>query len=318
MRFLFTFSFLLLASSGYCRITEKVVLSTATGKIHGTLTLPQSFKKAMPLVIFIVGSGPTDRDGNQINLRNNSHLYLADSLAKRGIATLRYDKRGIGESKPAALDESALRFDYYVDDAAGWVKQYKTDKRFSKVIIAGHSEGSLIGILAAQREAITGLISIAGIALPADSVVMRQLAASPGIPPVMIDSMRLLFSALRRDGSVENIPGGFYQALLRRSVQPYMVSWMKYNPAEEIAKLKIPILVVQGKNDTQVDTTQAVALAAASKTSKLVMVEGMNHVLKAAAMDQTDQQESYIMPDRPVKTELVKAIYTFVQTVGKK
>jgi uncharacterized protein len=318
MRFLFTLCLLVLSVAGFCHQKDSVVLSTFSGNVHGTLTLPENVKKPVPLVILIVGSGPTDRNGNQINLQNNSHLYLADTLAKLGVATLRYDKRGIGQSKQAAPDETSLRFDYYVDDAAAWVKKYNNDKRFSKVFIAGHSEGSLIGMIAAQQVPVAGFISIAGIAVPADSVILRQLAASPGVPPVMIDSMRMLFGMLRKDGHVENIPGGFYQALMRKSVQPYMVSWMRFNPAEEIAKLKVPVLIVQGDIDLQVDTPHAYALANASKGSKLVVVKGMNHVLKASTTDPSDIQDAYIMPDRPIKPELVRAIYNFVQTSGKK
>src|ERR1043165_7771862 len=138
-----------------------ISLSTPTGKIYGTLTLPNA-KSKVPLVIIIAGSGPTDRNGNQNKWANNSLLGLGDSLARLGIASLRYDKRGVGASKAAASNETKLKFDDYIDDAVGWVKKMQHDKRFSNIYIAGHSEGSLIGIVAAEKVVVAGLVSIEG------------------------------------------------------------------------------------------------------------------------------------------------------------
>lgn len=294
-----------------------VNLSTATGTLYGTLTSPTA-KTAVPLVIIIAGSGPTDRDGNQHGLKNNSLLALGDSLARKGIASLRYDKRGIGASKPAAPDESKLRFDNYVSDAADWVKRFQRDKRFSNIYIAGHSEGSLIGMLAAQRIPVAGFISIAGVAVSADSVVLVQLAASPNIAKSMVDSMRMFFGMLRKGQTIDPVPKGFYQALLRKSVQPYVASWMKYNPAQEIAKLHVPVLIVQGTTDIQVDTSNAYALAAAKPGAKLVMIQNMNHVLKEVSRDISDNQLSYVDPGFLLKQELTPAIAAFIFSVEKK
>ncbi len=291
-----------------------VTLTTPTGKLYGTLTIPAA-KAQVPLVIIIAGSGPTDRNGNQMRMVNNSLLGLGDSLAREGIATLRYDKRGVGASKAAAPNETNLRFTDYVDDAVAWVKKMKTDPRFSKVLIAGHSEGALVGMLAAQRIPLAGFISIAGIARPADSVMLRQLAASPDVAASMVDSMRMYFGMLRRGEPIEFVPPGFYQALLRKTVQPYLVSWMKFTPAEEIAKLKIPVLIIQGTSDIQVDTTEAYALAAAKKGSKLVIIQNMNHVLKdLPSRDILDNQFSYADPGFLLSRKLAPAIASFIFT----
>src|SRR5579859_7330981 len=101
---------------------ELVQLKTPSGTIYGTLLVP-SAPKRMPVVLLIAGSGPTDRNGNSAMLPapNNSLKMLAEALAARNIASLRYDKRGIGESKAAMTAEKDLRFDTYVDDAVAWV-----------------------------------------------------------------------------------------------------------------------------------------------------------------------------------------------------
>ena len=137
----------------------------------------------MPVVLLLSGSGPTDRNGNSPMLpgKNNSLQMLAEGLASNGIASLRYDKRGVGESAKAMMAEADLRFETYVDDAVAWCEQLRKDKRFSAVIIAGHSEGSLIGMLAAKRCNAAGFISIAGAGRAAADILRTQLAGK--LPP---------------------------------------------------------------------------------------------------------------------------------------
>src|SRR5690606_20762943 len=131
---------------------EAATLATPSGTVHGTLLVPPA-SGPVPIALLIAGSGPTDRDGNSAILpgANNSLKLIAEGLADSGIASRRYDKRGIGESAPAGPNEVDLRFDNYVDDAAAWVERLQADPRFSAITIIGHSEGSLIGMIAAER-----------------------------------------------------------------------------------------------------------------------------------------------------------------------
>lgn len=326
MRFLSLFLSAILFPLALFAVQKDSTISIATpaGKVYGTLTIPAS-KTRMPVVLIIAGSGPTDRNGNsQLGggariLTNNSLLALGDSLAKQGIASLRYDKRGIGASKAAAPEESDVRFDDYVKDAVDWIEKLQHDNRFSRVYVAGHSEGSLIGILAAARTKIAGLISIAGVAVPADSIILQQLRASPMVPASTLDSMRMYFSMLKKGQLIDSVPTGFYQMFLRKSVQPYLVSWMKYYPAEEIAKVKIPVLIIQGTTDVQVDTAQAYALAAAKRGSKLVIIDGMNHVMKdLPSRDLADNQLSYVDPGFLLSRKITPAISSFIFSIEKK
>ena len=170
---------------------QPIALDTPSGKVAGTLRLPAGADKA-PAVLIIAGSGPTDRDGNIAMLpdHNDSLKMLAEALAQSGFASVRYDKRGIGESRAAAPDESQLRFDTYVTDAAAWIARLKADPRFSSVAVIGHSEGALIGMLAAERAGASAYVSLAGVA-DTPGVVLRKQMAGKLPPPIAADNERI-------------------------------------------------------------------------------------------------------------------------------
>ena len=291
---------------------EEITLNTQTGDIHGKLMLPES-NTPCPVVIIIAGSGPTDMDGNSIGtgLTNNSLLYLARELAANGIASVRYDKRGIGKSSAAETKEEELRFDHYIDDAAAWADKLAGDARFCKVVIAGHSEGSLIGMVAAKRsKAVKGYVSISGCGSPAYEILEKQLQSQPA--QIQKESAEIC-KELREGRTVAQVP--FYlAALYRQSVQPYLISWFAYNPAVEIAKLNIPVLILQGDKDIQVGVEEAEKLHAAHPSSSLYIIKEMNHVLKHCdTMQQMAQLATYSKPELPIKPELVSHIVEFVK-----
>jgi pimeloyl-ACP methyl ester carboxylesterase len=271
---------------------------------------------AVPLAVIIPGSGPTDRKGNSplIPGANNSLKLLAEGLAAHGIASLRYDKRGIGASAASNINEANLRFDNSADDAAAWVDRLRQDPRFSTITIIGHSEGSLVGLLAAQKSATDGYVSIAGAGRPADKILREQL--SKQLPPDLLAYSNRSLDALLAGHKVDSVPPSL-MALFRPSVQPYLISWLGVDPQAQIAKLKIPALVTQGTLDAQVPESDAKLLAAAQPKAKLIMIEGMNHVLKRAAPDQASQAKSYGDPTLPVPPELIDGISAFIKTVPR-
>jgi alpha-beta hydrolase superfamily lysophospholipase len=233
---------------------------------------------------------------------------LAEGLAAKGIASLRYDKRGIGESMAVGPGEKDLRFEMYVDDAAEWAKKLKSDKRFSSVIIVGHSEGSLIGMIAAQRGAAGAYVSIAGLGRPADVVIRMQLMGQ--LPPDLRGFSEQALESLKSGKRVENVPPALAM-IYRPSVQGYLISWFFYDPVAEVKKLTIPVLIVQGTTDVQVMVDDARALAAAKPDVKLELIEGMNHVLKMVS-DPARQAASYSDPNLPVAGRLVEVVAAFV------
>jgi pimeloyl-ACP methyl ester carboxylesterase len=294
-------------------VAEPVELHTATGTIYGTLILPIQ-SSPMPVALLISGSGPTDRDGNSAMLpgKNNSLKYLAEALAEKGIASLRYDKRGIGQSRSAGLNESDLRFEQYAQDAAGWCDSLKKDKRFNSVWIIGHSEGSFIGMIAARETPVNGFISIAGIGVPAAQTIRMQLQGK--VDAQTFSKVDSILNLLEKGKPVETIPPEpLFASLFRSSVQPYLISWFKYDPAKEIAKLKIPLLVIQGTTDIQVREEDARILSQSNPNARLEIIDGMNHVLKQVPVDLTMQQKSYMDPDLPIDASLVRMIAAFIQ-----
>ena len=303
-------------------ISESIVLETATCDLHGTLLRPQA-SGPVPIALIIAGSGPTNRDGNSAGLKgpNNSLKLLAEGLAEHGIASLRYDKRGIGESavpkNPNILPkESDLLFDVYIDDAVSWGRKLRVDRRFSFLTVIGHSEGSLIGMIAAKRLNADAYISIAGAGRPAHHVLLDQLKA--GLPPDLLKSAEEIINQLAAGNTVESVPASL-TFLLRPGIQPYLISWFQFNPAEEISRLSVPVLIVQGTTDVQVSVEEARLLARANPKAKLLLIEGMNHVLKAVPTDMTKQMASYSDPALPVIPELISAVSRFLnESAGRR
>jgi len=279
--------------------------------LKGTLEVPNT-GKTVDVVLIISGSGPTDRNGNSRLLpgKNNSLKMLADSLYANGIASLRYDKRGIGES--SKLKETDVRFDMYVNDAVHWIEFLRKNKRFSKIIIAGHSEGSLIGMIAADREHADKFISLCGAGRPAYTVIEEQLKKSK-LPEPLMKECNSIIDSLRHGTTVNKVDRPLTR-LFRPSVQPYLISWFKYDPAKEIARLKIPVLIIEGTTDIQIDVKDAKRLAKANNNGKLKIINNMNHILKnVPTLDRRKNYKSYSNPDLPLPEELCKNIIKFIK-----
>jgi uncharacterized protein len=288
---------------------SEMILKTPTGDIFGTLTVPLNVKTT-PLVLIIPGSGPTDRNCNSpLGIKTNAYKMLAEGFAENGISTLRFDKRGIGQSSAAMTSESDLRFETYINDVLAWVSFLKQDPRFSKIILLGHSEGSLIGMAAAQQTDVAAYISISGAGKPADQVLKDQLKTR--LPPALMDQSNKILDSLKMGFTVTNVDPSLV-SLYRPSVQPYMISWLKYDPARIISELKIPVLIIQGTTDLQVSVEDAKLLAAAKPDAKLLIIENMNHILKDSDNDMQKNIATYKNPDLPLKQGLVDEIVSFI------
>lgn len=290
-------------------------LSTPTGQLYGSLLVPT--RGALVPVVFIhPGSGPTDRDGNNPILpgKNNSLRLLAEGLAARGIATLRVDKRGIGASAAAMTTESALRFETYVGDAAAWLRRLRGDPRFERVVALGHSEGALIAALAASEGGADAYVSVAGAGRRASELLRWQLRSR--LPPPLIAENERILTSLERGREVGRVPSEL-QALYRPNVQPYLISWFRYDPAAVLRGLALPMLIVQGTTDLQTDTTEGRALHAARPDAIYLSVQGMNHVLKLVGGGPAQQRASYADSTLAVAPALVDGIARFVDSVRR-
>ncbi|TAK17076.1 MAG: alpha/beta fold hydrolase [Acidobacteria bacterium] len=267
----------------------------------------------VPVVLIIAGSGPTDRNGNSgAQVKGNTYAMLADALAARGIATVRYDKRGIAASRPAGPPEVDMRFEIGVADASAWIEKLRNDTRFTSVTVAGHSEGSLVGMLAARQARADGYVSIAGIARRASDVLRTQTQPQLASMPALAEANESILKSLEAGKTVDTVPPALF-ALYRPSVQPYLISWFRYLPSAEIAMLKRPALILQGTTDIQVAVDEARALAAAKPDATLKIIDGMNHLLKTAPADRAANIATYANAELPLVADVPDAIAAYVK-----
>ena len=290
---------------------DVVQIAVENGTMDGLLEMPQG-EGPFLLMVIIAGSGPTDHDGNSPVLpgKNNSLKMIAEGLAAEGVASIRYDKRGIRKNMGLAGKEEDLRFNHYIDDAAAWAQFAKNDARFSGVGIIGHSEGSLIGMVAAEQANVDVFISIAGAGRPIDQVLMEQLNAQ--LPTNLLEESNMILEALKQGEQVETISTEL-QSLFRSSVQPYMISWLNYDPAEQLKKLQVPVLLVNGNRDIQVPVKDAELLNDAKKDAGLLIVDKMNHILKESPENREGNIATYGNPDLPLAQGLMDGIIEFLK-----
>lgn len=290
-------------------LQRPIDLNVPGGQLHGSLLLPQS-KAPVPVVLIISGSGPTDRDGNNPEGRNDYLRRLALLLAANDIASVRYDKRGVASGLPLAPDERMLNVESYVSDAVAWGNQLRQDPRFSQLIILGHSEGALVASLAAPDAGAAAMISLAGSGRPVDEVLREQLKER--MPAALLPRSEQIITSLKAGHLDTNVPEPL-QLVFRPSVQPYLISLFRQDPAKAYAALRMPVLIVQGRNDIQVGVKDAQALQAAQPKAEVALIGGMNHVLRIVPMDMKAQVASYRNPNLPLADALGKRLVTFIQ-----
>jgi pimeloyl-ACP methyl ester carboxylesterase len=291
-------------------ITESPVsLKTLSGTISGSLVIPKNVTGKVPLVIIIGDSGPTDRDGNnaKADIKADTYKLLADDLGNNGIATLRYDKRGVGKSTTSTT-EAQLRIEDYGDDAVGLINMFSTDERFSKLILLGHGEGSVVAMIAIADQPIKAFISVEGAGEPADKMLTEQMKAKPKF---LSDEFKTILDSLRKGKTTDNVDPALYY-IARPSFQHFLMSWCRCNPIGGIKAIKKPILIIQGTTDLLIPVENGAKLKKAKSDAVYLEIKGMNHILKDAPADEEQNYATYTNPNLPLKPELVKGIVDFV------
>ena len=284
-------------------ISEEVVINKF---IEGTLLLPNDIEKPN-LVIIIAGSGPTDRDGNQNFLKNNALKKLAVGLTDKNIATFRYDKRIVKQIRKGNVDKNIL-FNDFITDAISVLDYFKNQRRFNAIYIAGHSQGSLVGLVAAKDRA-DGFISLAGAGQTIDNVILDQITKTA---PMLTQEAEKVFAILRTGKTTNDYPKAL-AAIFNKEVQPFISNWMSYNPQTELQKLNIPILIINGTKDLQVTEAEAELLHQAAPQSKLQIIENMNHVLVPIEGGTLENSKSYNESARTLSPEIFEAIVNFIK-----
>ena len=291
---------------------------SGTFTLPGTLTLPANYTTQIPVALIVAGSGPTDRNGNSagpLRAQNNSNLYaiLAWQLAGAGIASVRYDKRVIGDNLKK-VDIATTSIDDFVADAIAGARKLVADRRFSKVILIGHSEGAGLVLQAANRGApVAGIVMLSGAGRPIGPVLREQISRQ--LPPEDVVKWDSAFARYLRGEPTGDVNPGL-SALLVPINRRFMQTWVKYDPAAEIARVKVPVLIVQGALDIQVSEADARALKAAQPAAKLVVIPSANHVFRAAEnTDRMTQLKLYTDPTLPIVPELTPAITDWIKSL---
>jgi pimeloyl-ACP methyl ester carboxylesterase len=267
-----------------------------------------------PVVLIIPGSGPTDRDGNSpLGVRAAPYRLLAEGLAAKGIASVRIDKRGMFGSAAAIADANEVTVQDYVADVRAWIGSIRTATGQSCVWVLGHSEGGLIALAASQQpDHICGVILISAAGRTYGDVLRAQFRANPANAPIL-PQVEAAIAALEKG---QPVPSDLHPALVPLfgpRLQTFMHSFMAEDPAALIARIRLPVMILQGDRDLQIGVEDARRLAAAGKRAELVLLPGANHVLKSVpANDQAANVAAYGDPDMPLVPQLVPAVADFL------
>lgn len=288
---------------------ETVRIPGPDGPLEAEATLVAGARDA---VVVIPGSGPVDRDGNApaMGLASDSYRLLAEGLAAQGITVFRIDKRGFGGSAAAIADPDEITIAGYAEDARAWVR--RAAEAAPCVWIAGHSEGGLVALVAAEDppEALCGLILMATGGRPTGRIMIEQFARNPANAPYM-DELKAIVADLEagrpREVSAMN---PLFRSFFSPGLQRYMIDLFSYDPVEVAAQWQGPVLIVQGDADLQVRPRDADLLAAALPQARRMDLPGVTHMLKAEVEGQP--LATYRDPSLPLAEDLVPGIAAFI------
>jgi uncharacterized protein len=275
------------------------------GLIDAVLTVPPDVERP-PVVLLIAGSGSTDHDGNGPQAKPATLKKLSEQLVARKIATLRYDKRGAGGWKPEYGRPGDFRFTQFVDDATALVSYLRGTRKFSRVVLAGHSEGGLVAILTARRLPVDRLVLLVTAARRQGDLVKAQLEKK--LPPDRLEPIVKAIDAIMADQIVDPPPQGL---AIAPSMQPGIASAFKEDPIPPLKLIEQPILIVGGGRDLQMARLDFAALSAASPVAKTLWLPDMNHVL-VDVTDEADNLAAYNQPERALDSALVDSVAAFI------
>lgn len=289
------------------------------GKISATIDVPA--EGANTAILIVAGSGPTDRHGNSAaGLSTYSYKMLGEALAKGDVAVMRYDKRGIGLSPIPAEDVPNLVFEDYIDDARTCV-EYLRNEGFERVVVAGHSEGGLIALaLAAEDECcLDGVVLLCAPGYNMAEILNYQLSQQlvPAYMGLMVKSTNII-NALKAGNMVAeaDIPKEL-MGLFHPTVQPFIISNMRYEPTLLAAECRVPMLIVSGGRDIQVSLANGKRIHEAQPAAEHVVFENMTHVLKDA--DTSDRMMQimsvYSNASQPITEGVAEKITEFINNI---
>lgn len=278
--------------------------------LYGSFLRPVN-KNNYPAVLILPEAG-ADRNGNDADheVKPDTYRELAQALAAKGIASVRIDKRGVGQSVKAVAREEDIRFETYVDDAVIWIKFLQAQPHVGCVAVFGHSESALVAALAAKKVKVCAIIEASGASRPFAAVLAGQLKTAYDAGKFSkedYDQATKILDQLAAGKPVPDPPKKL-DSLFRKSVQPYLMSWLNLNPVDAL-KTNTPVLILQGSSDFQLNSDDPRRLSAAPKNVRVVMLSGADHDLKIKAADSKAEQP------RPLSPQVASSIQTFLASL---
>ncbi len=287
-------------------------IKTASSTIEGVLRVPKtsiSAGTAQNTLVFIVpDASGTDRDGNMGDgIKAAPYRHLSENLAANGIATFRYDKRGVGNSTFEG-ENKPIVFEDFIGDAQKCLDSLRASGKFSKIIVAGHGEGALVGMILAQRTPFDGFVSLAASAKRIDSFMVDQVRRGS---PELAYALRVVYDKWEKNEPVDSFPKAI-KDYIHPALKPFVIDMMRFMPTVEIAKVRVPTLIIHGKTDVSVPFASGVRLSKAKPDAQFYLHESMNHVLKDGDLNLLDTKKVNENPNLPLSTGLVSTIVNFI------
>jgi alpha-beta hydrolase superfamily lysophospholipase len=281
--------------------------------LYGSFLKPLN-KNNYPAVLILPEAG-ADRNGNSTDqeVKPDTYRELAQALAAKGIASVRIDKRGVGQSVKAIAREEDLRFDTYVDDAVRWIKFLQAQPHVGCVAVFGHSESAMVAALAAKKVKVCAIIQASGASRPFAAVLAAQLKTAFDAGSMAKDDYAQATKILDQLTAGKPVPDTpkKLEPLFRKSVQPYLISWLNLSPVEAL-KTNTPVLILQGSSDLQLNSDDPRRLSASPKNVRVVMLPGADHDLKIkASVSKPSADEN----PHPLSPQVATAIQTFLDSL---
>ena len=270
---------------------EEVTFTNNGYTFHGTLSLPKGYNRDTPVVLMVTGSGQQNRDEEMLGHKPFS--VIADALARKGIASLRYDDRGWNDKSINFADFTTNDFK---QDAEAGLELLR--KRFSNVGILGHSEGGSIALLLAEENKTDFIVSLAGMVVSGKSTLMEQnkeALTAIGLPNDIITSYLKTFdivlddlasgkriSEIKRD-SIPAMLRPMFEKSLQQGDSKYIREFIKVNPSHTLSQIKCPVLALNGTKDKQVNYATNLRTLEEGLTNcphAIKTMEGLNHLLQ--------------------------------------
>lgn len=303
-------------------------------KLAGSLTIPDNSNKKTPIVVLVTGSGPQNR--NEEGFEHQPFAVIADYLARNGIASFRYDDRGVGFSEGNFATSTIKTFEADCESAVKFVRGLK---RFGTVGILGHSEGGTIAMLLAAKQVPDFIVSLAGMAIQGKQTILdqnRHLMEGMGLAGSDIEGCLSVIDAvfdeiITKGGEtgtsidVDNIaksmnvivPLAVMQSIKRNvaGTTPYFAEMLAIDAGAVIENINCPFLAINGTLDTQVNAYKNLGVIRAHNKNAVVKeLEGLNHLLQHAS---TGEMAEYSNIRETIALDVLKNIVNFINSDSK-